>query len=415
MKLKLLYIPVALVWLFGLSLYGQTTNTGTLYVSPGTEFSTVEDFKNTTSGEFHNDGESFIYANFNNNGVVDFYQQTGTTLFIGKLPQLISGNEESFFYNLYFDNQSGPAPFHLSGSISTLGTTDFRNGIVDIDNYGGRFTFIDDADHVNTSDFSHVDGPVEKYGNTDFIYPIGDAGYYRFAGIASLQPPSALFEAKYFLENSGNLHPHQLKPDVVELIDNQEYWTIKPTGTNNKSVMLTLSWRAETTPAAIIADPQEENIHIVRWDVEKNMWVDEGGVVNPTAKTVTTAIEKYGIFTLARVHSENILPCELVVYNAVTPNGDGVNDFFRIDRSNNSCAQNLHVQVFNRWGVKVFESRNYGEGGNVFTGYSDGRMTIQGENQLPTGTYFYILNYDYNTSSGTRNYKKAGYLYLNGN
>lgn len=409
------FIWTLILGLWAIGIQAQTTNTGTVYVSPDTEFSTVEDFDNTSTGEFYNDGEAFLYADFNNDGKVDFYQQTGTTLFIGAEPQLISGNEESFFYNLYFDNQSVSMPFQLSGRISTSGTVDFRNGIVDIDNYGGRFTFIDNAESINVTDFSHVDGPVEKYGHTDFRYPIGDSGYYRFAGIASLQTPTALFEAKYFLENSADLYPHHLKPDVVEFIDDQEYWTIKPIATDNESVMLTLSWRSETTPAPIIDGPQEGNIHIVRWDVEQNMWIDEGGVVNVNNQTVTTAVEKYGVFTLARVKGEDVLPCQLVVYNAVTPNGDGINDFFRIDQSNNTCAQNLHVQVFNRWGVKVFETHNYGEDGDLFTGYSNGRMTIQDETQLPTGTYFYILDYDYDTSSGTKNYKKAGYLYLNGN
>ena len=35
---------------------GQTTNTGTLYVSPGTLMTVVSSFNNTDSGEYKNDG-----------------------------------------------------------------------------------------------------------------------------------------------------------------------------------------------------------------------------------------------------------------------------------------------------------------------------------------------------------------------
>src|SRR5690606_34222677 len=129
-------------------------------------------------------------------------------------------------------NSGTGSTFLLSGMLNVFGQVDFQNGIVDNDNNGGRFTFMDEADHINTSDFSHVDGPVEKYGNTDFIYPIGDGGYYRFAGISAPQTSTMIFEGKYFLENSATLYPHELKTDGIELIDDQEYWTIRPNGTD---------------------------------------------------------------------------------------------------------------------------------------------------------------------------------------
>lgn len=414
MKTRLFNILSVLIFLGNLSAWAQTTNTGILYVSPDTKFSTLQDFNNTLTGESLNDGEMYIYESFNNDGTVDFYQETGTTFFIGNNPQLISGAEDSYFYNINFNNLSIGNPFQLTGKISAVGEVNFLNGIVDIDNFGGRFTFVDNASHINTSNNSYVDGPVEKFGTTDFIFPIGDAGFYRFAGISEPLNSSAIYQAHYFLENPGIAYDLSLKSDIIEVIDNQEYWKILPIGMD-ESIMITLSWNSATTPEEILVEPQEENIHIVRWDVENNMWVDEGGVVNVNNKTVTTAVSKFGIFTLARVFSDDILPCDLVVYNAVTPNGDGINDYFIIDQTNNTCAQNLHVQVFNRWGVKVYETNNYGESGNVFRGYSEGRMTIQGNNQLPTGTYFYILDYQYDDGSGNRTFKKAGYLYLNGN
>ena len=49
------------------------------------------------------------------------------------------------------------------------------------------------------------------------------------------------------------------------------------------------------------------------------------------------------------------------------------------------------MQIFNRWGVLVYETEGYGQNGNVFRGVSEGRTTINKNEKLPTGTYYYIL------------------------
>ncbi|APY12190.1 hypothetical protein BWZ22_13570 [Seonamhaeicola sp. S2-3] len=412
--MKSYILNISTLIFINITILAQTTNEGLLYVSEGTEFSTVEQFDNLETGEFFNDGNAYIYSHFNNNGIVDYYQG-GLTQFIGESTQSISGSKESYFYNLYFDNISSAVPFELSGIINVGGESNFYNGILDNDNFGGTITFDAEANHINTSDFSHVDGSVQRIGDNDFIFPIGDGGYYRFAGISVSENPSVTFEGKYYFENSDPLYSHNLRAGVIELIDNQEYWTIEKASTLEEDVLLTLSWREETTPASIISAAQQGNLTIVRWDESTNMWVDEGGAIDLDSQTVTTAVNGYGVFTFGIVNSSKVLPCNIVVYTAVTPNKDGINDYFLIDTSNNECASNLHVQIFNRWGVKVFESHNYGVDGDVFDGYSNGRMTINDSNQLPTGTYYYILDYKYGEPSENNSHKQAGFLYLSGN
>lgn len=76
-----------------------------------------------------------------------------------------------------------------------------------------------------------------------------------------------------------------------------------------------------------------------------------------------------------------VLPA-LVVPNAFTPNGDGNNDVWDIPGLNSYQA--CTVQVFNRWGQKVFESRGYAAPWN---GTQSG-----GGGALPAGTYYYIIN-----------------------
>jgi len=413
MKKSLLYLTMFL--LLTSKVRSQTTNGGLLYVSEATQFSTIERFNNLPAAEFYNDGESFIYHHFNNDGIVDFYQETGSTLFVGNSIQKIGGSHTSYVHHVLFDNNSGLSPFQLSGELDVNGTVDFYQGIVDADNFEGRINFTQTGEHINTSDVSYVDGFVNKMGSTAFIFPIGDGGFYRQSGISSPSTANSYYKSKFYLENSNSMYSHELKSEVIFEINDKEYWKIEKESTLNEDILITLSWRDVTTPQAMINAAMTNTLIIVRWDEQKNIWVNEGGVINLDNQTVTTTVSDFGVFTFGRINEDIVLPCGLVIYNAITPNDNGINDFLLIDQDNNGCASNLHVQIFNRWGVRVFESHNYGVSGEVFRGFSNGRGTISGSNLLPSGTYYYIVNYEYNGGESIKKHKQAGYLYLNGN
>jgi gliding motility-associated-like protein len=418
MNLKNKIVSATAGLLFGVgSLIAQTANTGEMVVMPGTQFSTVGDFNNTNTASFINDGEAFIYANFNNEGVVDFTTTDGYTRFQGSAVQQLSGGSISYFYDVLFDNvSSSTGSFELSSEISIDNEANFNEGIVKNDDFGGLVIFEDNANHTGVFDESHVDGVVKKNGDDSFIYPIGDAQLFRHAAISAPDDITDTFTAKYYFENPiGNIvdgeTPTSSVAGVITMIDMAEFWTVT-NDAGSSDVLLTLSWdESTTTPLAIASDPHTA-IHIVRWDEAQQLWVDEGGIVDVANKTVSTPLQldHYGIFTLGRVKEELILPGDVVVYNGVTPNGDGLNDYFLIDNIQNLANNN--VQIFNRWGVKVFETNNYDSAGNVFDGYSEGRLTISGNDQLPTGTYYYVLSYDFTDNDSTQRVKKAGYLYI---
>jgi gliding motility-associated-like protein len=397
----------------------QTVNLGDLYISASTIMSTQGAMDNKSSGNLFNDGDFYLYNHYNNDGLVTFTtgSKTGKTWMLGTTGfQNLSGTMPMQWYNAEFNNSLIQSAFHLSNEISISGTSDFQQGIVDGNVYGGMLVFEKSAKAINVDDASHVDGKVKKIGDEAFLYPIGNKQLYRFAGISAPAGVLSSFVGKYFTENSNSLYPHTSKAGVINLINNQEYWTIdKTAGTSD--IILTLSWNeTTTTPSAIVTSPQSA-IHIVRWDAVQKLWIDEGGIVDSTNKTVTTPVNVsgYSVFTTARIDEDQIvLPCNtLVVYNAVSPNDDAKNDFFRIDGLT-ECAADNTVEIYNRWGVKVFETANYDTVGNVFKGYSEGRTTISKNQLLPVGTYFYILNFKYKGLGGTiQTIKKTGYLYLN--
>jgi gliding motility-associated-like protein len=70
-------------------------------------------------------------------------------------------------------------------------------------------------------------------------------------------------------------------------------------------------------------------------------------------------------------------------YNIFTPNGDGLNDIWNITELVN--GDNCKLVILNRWGSPIYEDES-------FTGQWTG--VDNGGNELPDGTYYYILDCD---------------------
>jgi len=87
---------------------------------------------------------------------------------------------------------------------------------------------------------------------------------------------------------------------------------------------------------------------------------------------------------------------DIVIFTAVSANGDGINDEFYI--ANIEEYPNNKLQIFNRWGNKVYETKGYK---NQWKG------TWNGNKDLPDGTYYYLLELN---DEGSRVFQ--GYLEL---
>lgn len=389
-----------------------TINTGELHILPNTLISTHADFENTPEGVILNDGEFQFYKNYSNNGFYSYSSNrtSGNTVFVGNDSQIISGANPSNHYGVHFNNQNSTHVFDLKSDMIINGVSDFTRGIVTIDSLaGGAMLFKNNSTAVNASDNSFVIGTIEKEGSNMFSFPIGQENYYRMLGIGAPKNSSDLFQSKYILANPTVNRPEERRTGILKAIDTNEYWEFF-TNNDQSHVIITLSWHHSTTPQHMLNDA--ESMRVVRWDKERELWVDEGGIVDLANKTVTTAVpvEDYGIFTLGLAKTELILPEDIVVYNFVSTNGNGKNDFFLID--NIERYPNNRVEIFNRYGVKVFETSGYGNG-NVFRGYSEGRVTIAKDQKLPSGTYYYVLEYDKPDDNGnTQTIKKVGYIHL---
>lgn len=414
-------------------------NHGVMTVTSGTVVSIIYDFSNATKGNITNDGVTYFYRDFNNDGsyIISPKAKTGKAVFMrygGESGvQTLSGDAFTEFYNVEFNNSESEKAFDLKNNVDVYGTIDFTDGIVQVDSVlnpktdlsRGMLSFHKGAKAVSTSNRSHVEGEVEKIGNDAFTFPIGDKGLYRPAKITAPKNSKDAFVGKYMLGDKAFFKAHNATSGVINLLNDNEYWIIekgkkeetqKKGTADNGDIMLTLSWDEQTTPNALLNNPEQE-LHIVRWDKQQKLWVDEGGAVDVSMKEITTParVKDYGIFTLATVKTDWILDGDVVVYNLVTPDGDGKNDYFIIENINR--YPNNKVEIYNRWGVRVYETTSYdnNNNNNVFRGYSDGRVTVNKGSKLPTGTYFYIVAYEYSNENGSHMIKKSGYLHLENN
>lgn len=427
MKRKITYrkgiIPLMLFAVTGVS-FGQETvvfyNKGEFFVDKKSEVTTIGEFKNSESGDFTNDGNVYFLDNFKNDGIYDFSLKSleGHTYFINNgssskniVLEGVGGDDHSTkFMNLTVDTNG----INLENEVSVHGKTYFKKGNVVVnERANGAITFMEGASVEQVGDQSHVVGAVEREGTDKLSLPVGDGKYHRPIILGGAQNKKDIYAAKYKYENPLTHRPHDVKNAILEVNDT-EYWEVD---NNSKTgfVVVELTWNENTT-AKNILDKVGKGLHILRWDEDSKLWVDESGEVDMANKTIATVSEIYakGIFTLGIVDAT--FTNEIKIYNAVSPNGDGQNDYFLVENINQ--FPNNSVQIVNRWGAKVFDATNYDPNGdgseNVFKGQSGGRGVI-GSGKLPSGTYYYIVKYERKKGNGSEWLTKSGYLHLENN
>uniref|UniRef100_UPI00261D068B gliding motility-associated C-terminal domain-containing protein n=1 Tax=uncultured Lacinutrix sp. TaxID=574032 RepID=UPI00261D068B len=84
-----------------------------------------------------------------------------------------------------------------------------------------------------------------------------------------------------------------------------------------------------------------------------------------------------------------VLPCGVDAFSiskAVTPNGDGFNDFFEVSGVR-KCGFVIELKIFNRYGGIIFETTDYQ---NDWNGSSI-KTSLGSADKLPNGTYYYVI------------------------
>jgi len=120
-----------------------------------------------------------------------------------------------------------------------------------------------------------------------------------------------------------------------------------------------------------------------RWEPETGL--DNSSVPDPVATPMVPtqytvfAINSYGCEEVDGVFIDVIE--DIQAYNAFSPNGDGINEYFEI--KNAERFPEILVEVYSRWGDQLYSKVGY-DSGELWDGTTGGK-------EVPVGTYYYIL------------------------
>ncbi len=159
----------------------------------------------------------------------------------------------------------------------------------------------------------------------------------------------------------------------------------------------------ETPPFDTICVGNDVTIAIISNTIEDATytWFDASGNSVATGDTVVLVTNSLidGVYDYS-VSAENfcgiatdnlqIVAESCQIPNVISPNGDGVNDFFYTQFANN--YNDVNLKVFNRWGRVVYKTEAYT---NNWNGVN------MNNKPLADGTYFYVLTYNSGTKEAT--------------
>ncbi|WCT13192.1 MBG domain-containing protein [Mucilaginibacter jinjuensis] len=125
------------------------------------------------------------------------------------------------------------------------------------------------------------------------------------------------------------------------------------------------------------------------------------GVANITASQTGNANYNAATSVMQSANVQDPSGQEIIVHQAMSPNGDGINDVLFIEGISEHPTN--HVTLINRNGVKIYEINNYDNLSRAFDGHSNITGAL-----MQAGTYFYLVEYTVNGEGR----HKTGYFVL---
>jgi len=360
-------------------------------------------FQNFGNVQIHADAQIGFHVDVINDGTFD--DNLGKAGFYNNNSLTVSGDNKPVFYDLEIDVKED---LMLEVGVGATNFQEFINGrvLTDRDDKNISLDYINDTPYIGESDERYVDGYASLIGDLDFSFPVGDDFRLRPIKIEN-EAATEGSRAAYFFENpnSPNYFTERFDTEVYEDllfgVSIFEFWDLD----GSKKTKVTLTWDNNSNIPTLVENL--EDLRVIGWSKIDKRWVNLGntfvsGDLNEGEISSNTIIpDEYEVLTFGA--SNRLLDGDLEVYNAVSPNGDGLNDTFRIQGLSRYPDNELFI--YNRWGVLVFQKKAYHESQD-FAGISEGRVTISQKSELPEGTYYYVLNI-----VGAK--ERAGYFYIN--
>lgn len=291
---------------------------------------------------------------------------------------------------------TGPVVSTTATSTSSVGTYPIIPGAAVSPNYD--FTYVNGVLTItpNTAILNFALLPAKTFGNADFdptaTNTVGEPMVYTSSNTAVV----TIVNGKIHIVGAGTTtitaaftpssNYSQTQPVSQLFVVSKAQQTINfsaiPVITKGESVNITTPSASSGLPVSLsIADA---NIVSVSGTTVKGLQIG-----NTTLSAYQPGSENYlpATSVIQPVEVENTAgKVEIQVHQAVSPNGDGINDVFFIEGIKNHPDN--QVTIINRNGVKVYEVKGYDNVNHVF----DGRSNIN-NSLLQPGTYFYLIQY----------------------
>lgn len=320
------------------------------------------------NGTLINNGDMQIGGAWINNNQYDAGQ--GKITFNSELPQVINHNDQAFSK---LTITGGEKLFQANITIENeLNLTD---GVL-VSQNDAKIIFNEGAKITGGSDQSHIQGTVYHKGSGDKLFPVGNGTTYLPVEILNVQGASTELGIRE-VELQGVTLQRSASLDAVST---DRYWELDVVSGSLSNSQIILPVRNEAIVQnidhAVVAQASALNANFESLGRSTFTGSSNNGTVT-SAQPVSLRLLAIGV-------AEDNKSIE--VYNAISPNGDGLNDFLRI--GNIEKFPNNKVSLFNRWGDKVFEMSGYNNKDRVFSGASN----VGGGKELSPGTYYYVID-----------------------
>ncbi|WP_378185283.1 gliding motility-associated C-terminal domain-containing protein [Aquimarina sp. W85] len=311
-------------------------------------------------------------------------------------PSTLAPGEQGVATATYEITQEDINTGEVINSATAIGTDSLGNGVTDVSDNGDE-TIDTDGDSDPTNDITVT--LIEQLPNLDLV----KTGVYIDVNEDGIPNAGDQVAYNFSITNNGNVTISNitLEDPLEGIVLTGAPFDLAPgetdTTTYTASYVIT-EWdvaNGNVVNQALVrgTDPNGDEVTDLSDDPTSDSSIDQDNDGDGENETITPFGQDDG----------------LIVYSAISANGDGSNDEFRIPGLQRYPENTL--RIYNRWGVQVFAENGYEQPGSTFfTGMSTGRVTVKQEDQLPVGTYYYVLEYK-NQDNETMN--KVGYVYLN--
>lgn len=324
----------------------------------------------TNNGRINNDGRILISDSWQNNAD---YVGAGSLVLSSDQTQVVNNNAKTF--NRLEVLGSGDKIFQADLTIED--ELILSEGILKSEN--NSTLYLEDGAIVSGgSDNSYVEGKVVNKGTGEKIFPLGTSGIYYPLMFVNVQDENLELSVEVI-----NPNPVNKLSGVLSSVSSNVAWQVEAVSGTWSGSIVEIAVRNETFTGLV------QDLVVVQAGDENDNYrsIGQSGFSGDFSQGTITSLENadqqlISVGSLSESSGSNIS-----VYNAVSPNGDGLHEYLQI--LNIEAYPGNSIEIFNRWGDKVFEVRDYDN--NVsnkrFEGVGTGNY-----GELPDGTYYYTID-----------------------